>query len=296
MSVRVANAPCSWGVELADDPRNPAWRQVIKENAEAGYEGIELGPVGYMPENSGSLADALDEFGQDLVGGILYRPFFDPASWENVWDGALRTSKVLQAHGAQHLVLIDSRSHRRMATVGRASEAVQMDKADWNRFVNAFREVAKLGTEGYGLTVSIHAHAAVFMDFEPELERLLDEVAPVLLKICLDTGHHLLGGYDPVAFMERDLERVAYIHLKDTNPSVKRRVIENRTWFNEACADGLFCRLGQGDVDLSAVRQLIAESGYAGWCTVEQECNPTGPSTPFENAVENRKYLASIGL
>ena len=48
--IKIGNAPCSWGVEFADDPRNPAWRKVLQENAEAGYKGIELGPVGFMPK------------------------------------------------------------------------------------------------------------------------------------------------------------------------------------------------------------------------------------------------------
>jgi inosose dehydratase len=39
--------------------------------------------------------------------------------------------------------------------------------------------VAKMGAEEYGLTVGIHAHAAGFMDFEPELERLLDEMPKI---------------------------------------------------------------------------------------------------------------------
>ena len=39
MTIRIGNAPCSWGVEFADDPRNPSWQTVLKENAEAGYKG-----------------------------------------------------------------------------------------------------------------------------------------------------------------------------------------------------------------------------------------------------------------
>ncbi len=46
--------------------------------------------------------------------------------------------------------------------------------------MDAFRDriatIAKMGSEEYGLTVGIHAHAAGFMDFEPELDRLLNEV------------------------------------------------------------------------------------------------------------------------
>ena len=78
--IRIGNAPCSWGVEFADDPRNPAWRTVLQENAAAGYSGIELGPVGFMPEDPVLLREALQEYGQTLVGGVLFRPFHDPHS------------------------------------------------------------------------------------------------------------------------------------------------------------------------------------------------------------------------
>ena len=118
MAIEIGNAPCSWGVEFADDPRNPPWRQVLKDCAAAGYRGIELGPVGYMPEDPAILSEALDEHGLTLIGGVVYRAFSDPAEWDNVMDGAVRTCKALVAHGAKHLVLIDSISPRRAPTAG----------------------------------------------------------------------------------------------------------------------------------------------------------------------------------
>ena len=80
--IKIGNAPCSWGVEFADDPRNPAWRKVLQENAEAGYTGIELGPVGFMPEDPAVLGEALSEFNQELVGGVVFRPFHDASKWD----------------------------------------------------------------------------------------------------------------------------------------------------------------------------------------------------------------------
>ena len=88
----------------------------------------------------------------------------------------MRTCKSLVAHGAKHLVLIDSISPRRASTAGRPSEAEQMDKAEWGGFISRFRDIARMGSEEYGLTVSLHPHAAGFMDFEAEVERLLAEI------------------------------------------------------------------------------------------------------------------------
>ncbi len=294
--IKIANAPCSWGVEFANDQHNPPWRSVLSENAKAGYTGIELGPVGYMPEDPAVLSEALEECGLELVAGVVFRPFHDAAKWDEVIDGAVRTCKALNAHGAQQLVLIDSISPRRASTAGRVSEAEKMGASEWRAFRERITTVAKMGTEEYGLTVGIHAHAAGFMDFEPELERLLDEVDESILKICFDTGHHSYAGYDPVAFMKRHIGRISYMHFKDIDPAVKTDIIEGRTDFYEACGQGIFCNLGDGDVDFPSVRQILLDFGYEGWCTVEQDCDPAGSTSPIDDAKLNRTYLRSLGF
>lgn len=296
MTIEIGNAPCSWGVEFADDARNPPWRQVLSDCAAAGYRGIELGPVGFMPEDPAILSEALSEFDLSLIGGVVFRPFHDPQAWDEVLDASHRTCRALVAHGAKHLVLIDSISPRRAPTAGRANEAEQMDAAEWAAFRDRIATIARLGADDYGLTVGIHAHAAGFMDFEPELERLLDEVDESILKICFDTGHHSYAGFDPVAFMKRHIGRVSYMHFKDIDPVVKASVIENRIGFYDACGQGIFCNLGKGDVDFAAVRQVLLDAGFDGWCTVEQDCDPTLDVSPLADAQANSAYLASIGF
>lgn len=296
MSIRIGNAPCSWGVEFADDPRNPAWTRVLDECRDAGYTGIELGPIGFMPENPDILGPALAQRGLTLIGGVVFRPFHDAAKWDEVKDAATRTCRALVAHGARHLVLIDSISPRRAPTAGRPAEAEQMDSAEWKAFASRFRDIARMGTEEHGLTVSIHPHAAGFIDFEPEVERLLADIDPALLKICLDTGHSHYAGFDPVAFMSRHMARIAYVHFKDIDPEVKADVVAKRTGFYDACGQGIFCNLGKGVTDFHAVRNLLLESGYQGWCTVEQDCDPSGPTSPVDDARANRAYLRSISF
>ncbi len=296
MSIRIGNAPCSWGVEFAEDDRNPTWQTVLKQCAEAGYKGIELGPVGFMPEDPAVLGEALAEHDLELIGGVVFRAYHDPSAWEDVLDATHRTAKALKAHGAQHLVLIDSISPRRAPTAGRAGEAEQMDKSEWTAYRDRIAETARIGSEEYGLTVGIHAHAAGFMDFEPELERLLNEVDENILKICFDTGHHSYAGFDPVAFMKKHIGRISYMHFKDIDPKVKAEVIANRTGFYDACGQGIFCNLGDGDVDFPAVRQALLDAGFEGWCTVEQDCDPLLDPDPVGDARKNREYLESIGF
>lgn len=296
MTIHIGNAPCSWGVEFADDPRNPPWRRVLSDCAAAGYKGIELGPIGFMPEDPALLGEALAQDDLTLIGGVVFRPFHDPEKWDEVLDAATRTCKALVAHGAQQLVLIDSISPRRAPTAGRAEAAEQMDTAEWTAFRDRIATVAKMGAEEYGLTVGIHAHAAGFIDFEPELERLLDEVDEKVLKICFDTGHHSYAGFDPVAFMRRHIGRISYMHFKDIDPRVKADVIANGTGFYDACGQGIFCNLGTGDVDFPAIRKILLDARFEGWCTVEQDCDPTLDVSPIDDARKNRDYLKSIGF
>lgn len=296
MTISIGNAPCSWGIEFASDPAYPSWQSVLQQCAQAGYKGIELGPIGYMPEDPAVLRDELDKNDLSIIGGVVFRPFHDASKWDEVLDAAQRTCKALVAHGAKHLVLIDSISPRRAPTAGRANEAEQMDSAQWVAFRDRIATIAKLGTEDFGLTVGIHAHAAGFMDFEPELERLLEEVDDSILKICFDTGHHSYAGFDPVAFMTRHIDRISYMHFKDIDPKVKADVVAKRTDFYTACGQGIFCNLGQGDVDFAAVRRVLLDAKFQGWCTVEQDCDPSMPGTPMEDAQANREYLQSIGF
>ena len=296
MTICIGNAPCSWGVEFTNDPRNPTWRTVLTECAEAGYKGIELGPVGFMPEDPAILGEALDEFGLELIGGVVFRAFHDPAQWDDVLDGARRTCAALKAHGAEHFVLIDSISPRRAPTAGRATEAEQMDDAEWTAYRDRIVSVAMMGTEEYGLIPELHPHAGGFMDFEPEVERILAEVDAETLKLCIDTGHCTYAGFDPVAFMKRHMDRITYVHFKSTNAKVKAEAIANRVGFYNACGQGIFCNLADGEVDFPAVRQLLLDSGFKGWCTVEQDCDPTLNVSPIEDARVNREYLESIGF
>ena len=55
--IRVANAPCSWGVLEFDATATPApAAQVLDEMAAAGYAGTELGDWGFLPTEPRALA------------------------------------------------------------------------------------------------------------------------------------------------------------------------------------------------------------------------------------------------
>jgi inosose dehydratase len=296
MELSIGGAPCSWGVESSNDPRNPTWTRVLDEVRLAGLSGLELGPIGFMPEDPQVLGAALTERGLSLTAGVVFQPFHDPAKWGDVRDAAERTCRAVKAHGAKRLVLADSISARREPTAGRAAEAERMQGAELAGLLDRVRTVARMGAEEFGLSVTLHAHAAGWIEFEDELERAIEAIDPKILGVCVDTGHSLYAGFDPVAFYHRHADRVSHLHFKDIDPTVKARVIANRIGFFDACAQGLFCNLGKGLVDFAALRAALERGGYAGWATIEQDCAPDGPTSHLDDAKANLAHLVEVGL
>ena len=98
-----------------------------------------------MPENPDILGPALQEHDLTLIGGVVFRPFHDANAWEETLDGTLRTCQALSAHGAKHLVLIDSISPRRAPTAGRADEAEQMEQEEWSLYRDRIETCARIG-------------------------------------------------------------------------------------------------------------------------------------------------------
>lgn len=294
--MKLGNAPCSWGVEFADDPRNPPWQSVLDECAAAGFEGVDLGPVGFFPEDPALFRDALQSRNLTLSSAVVFRPFHDPAAGQECRDATIRTCRSLVAQGASQLVLIDSIAPERTKTLGQPGKAPTLSPENWKSFASRIRDAAKIATEEYGLTASIHSHAGGYCDFRDETERLLAEIDPRLLKVCIDTAHMTLAGMDPMDMTRRYADRITHVHLKDIDPVKRHDVVSNGIEFYKACADTMFCQMGEGEIDFNAFRKLLLSIGYDGWCTVEQDCAPDAVVSRVKVARANREYLSTVGF
>ncbi len=80
-----------------------------------------------------------------------------------------------------------------------------------------------------------------------------------------------MAGADPVQALRDWRERVGTIHLKDTRADVLEQVRADRADMITAWRRGLFCALGDGDVDLAGFCAELAGSGYDGWVVIEQD-------------------------
>ena len=120
----------------------------------------------------------------------------------------------------------------------------------------------------HGLTFALHPHAGTLAETAADVERLL---AATGVGWCLDTGHLLIGGADPVAFARDHGERVVHVHLKDVDAAVAARYRAGELDLLGATRAGLFRPLGRGDAQIADVLAALDVHGYAGRYVLEQD-------------------------
>lgn len=287
MAIRLATGPVTWGVDFADAPGNPPWRDVLDDVARSGLGALELGPVGYLPEEPDALRAALRERGLTAVGSFVFDDLHEPARREQVTAVAERASRAIAAAGGSVLVIIDKPGAERVATAGRSDAARRLSAAEWAALLESVERVADVA-RAHGLTPAVHPHAGGYLEFEDEIERL---AADTELALCLDTGHLAYAGADPVAALARFAPRLAHLHLKDVDGAVLDAVRAQRLDFWAALERGVFCPLGRGVVDFPAALAQLERQGYDGWATIEQDRVP-GSGAPLDDL---RASLRALG-
>jgi inosose dehydratase len=295
MSIDLANAPVSWGVDYADDPKNPAWEKVMTEIADAGYRHTELGPYGFYPTAPDVLRAEFDRRGLTVAAGFVFQVLHDPAKVADVMDVATRTVRLLSAVGGKYLVTIDHISKARMATAGQRDLAQRLDKPRQRHMIDLIDRISDMALEN-GVTPVIHQHAGSYIEFEDELESVAAALDPKKVGLCIDTGHMAYAGIDPVAFFRLHASRVKYFHFKDIDPTIRARVLADQVPFLDAVAQKIFCPPDRGMVDWQGLATALSETGFNGAATIEQDIDPTISLTPIEDARASLAYLRSVGF
>ena len=279
---RVAGAPISWGVcEVPGWGRQLAPEQVLSEMAELGITATELGPQGWLPADGAEVRALLHRYGLRLVGGfvpvVIHEADLSPAL-----EDARRAAAQLAAGGADVFVA---------AAVQDAawSAPVAQDDEGWKRAGEHLRTLADL-VAAEGLTLVLHPHVGTILETSSDVQRAL---AHSDVPWCFDTGHLLIGGVDPVAFVREHADRIGHVHLKDVDASLAERLRQGELSLVGATQAGLFQPLGEGDARIDEVVRLLAEAGYERWLVLEQDRAITGsePADDGGPALDVRKSI-----
>lgn len=294
MSTRVANGPVSWGVDMPDTPDAPPWEQVFSEIAEAGYRWCELGPLGYLPDDDDLVQAALESRRLSVAGSFIFQPIHDASRHRHLTDVTRQTCQRIARLGGSFLVVIDMLTDERAATAGRRADAQRLDGRAYADQLAGLRQVCAVAAD-HGLTPVLHPHAGTPIEFEDEIERILDDTSDDGLQVCLDTGHLAYAGIDPVRFLADHRDRVPYLHFKDLDPVVHARVLDERVSFLEAVAQAVFCPIGRGSVDFEGLAAEL-QGWFDGPGTVEQDREVDADTSALDDARASLAALRRLGL
>lgn len=309
--IHVANAPCSWGTLEFEGWRGEriGYQQMLDELVETGYTATELGDWGFMPTDATDLQSELARRNLSMLGAFVGIRFRDAAALAQGEAAALRTARLLAGVAEKlnqsqkpFVVLADDNATDPIRTqnAGRVRPDMGLSAAEWQTFAQGVERVARTVREETGLPAVFHHHCAGYVETPEEMACLLELTDPKLVGLVFDTGHYAFGagpdGCEQVLDgLNRFAERIWYVHFKDCQPDVARRSREENWEYFAALRHGVFCELGQGCIDFSAVLAWLPEHSYQGYITVEQDVLP-GMGAPKESARRNREYLKQIGL
>ncbi|MEJ7636024.1 TIM barrel protein [Aeromicrobium sp.] len=257
---RVAGAPISWGVcEVPDWGFQLPPERVMAEMERMGLRATEFGPDGFLPEDPEARKAFLETYRLRAVGGflpvVLHDDAHDPMSEIDTFvDGCLAT-------GAGVMVLA--------AATGVDGYDVRpvLDEAQWRTLLDNLDRIADHAKER-GVLAVIHPHMGTIVETADDVRRVVEGAH---IGLCIDTGHLVAAGADPVAITLAHVDRVRHVHLKDVDAAIAERLRTGEIGFSEAVAEGLFCVLGTGDVDLIAMLEALRDGGYEGWYVLEQD-------------------------
>ena len=296
---RVANAPCSWGVieNVGGEREGYAW--VLDEMHETGYQGTELGDWGFMPTDPDKLRQELEARDLNLLASWVSVYLHDADRHAASEADAVRTAGLLaEVGGPESLIVLGNDPYgdpMRTHYAGRIQPEQGMTDAQWQVFTEGANRVARAVQRETGLRTVFHHHIGTWVETPQETARLLRMTDPEVLGLVFDTGHYRFGGGDPLVGLQLHADRIWHVHFKDHAPRIAERSRLEGWNGLQSVGHGVFCELGQGDIDFPAILAKLNELNYQGWIVVEQDVLP-GMGSPKASSQRNREYLRSIGV
>lgn len=298
--IKIANAPCSWGVlEFGLEGKTAGYAQVLNEMKEAGYAGTELGDWGFMPTDPVLLKNELRKRDIALLGAFVPVDFSNPAAHVPGEKSALRVAGLLgkASMDKPFIVLADDNGKNPVRTknAGRIKPEQGLSGEQWKLFAAGVERIARAVQRAFGLRTVFHHHCAGFVETPAEVDTLMQLTDPDLVGLCLDMGHYRFAGGDPAQGLRQYAQRIWHVHFKDCHAGIAAESRAGKWDYFESVRHGVFCELGKGEVDFPSVAGELRKMKYDGWIVVEQDVLP-GMGNPKECAARNRAYLHQLQL
>ncbi len=258
----IAISPVCWGVSETRgwgpqlDPE-----RVLHEVAGMGGTAVEAGPSGFLPDRSDVARSLLKRHRVKVVAGpvraVLHHHDLRQTELVHI-DGH---AAWLSALGADTLILtlIGSRDD--------GDPDVALSSTGWAHLLNAIGSVQHVCLNRR-LRLAVQPRYGSMIQGPADIERLLvgSEVG-----VCIDVGHLVIAGADPIEVVELASGRIDHVHVADVDRELAAKVRAREIDYATGVGRGLYKPIGDGDAGVAEVVSAVQRSGYRGWYGIESE-------------------------
>lgn len=268
--MRIGVNPLSWmNDDLPSLGGETPLSVALTEGRQIGYQGFELGNK--FPREPGALSALLGEYDLALVSG-WYSGHLARGSVQEEIDAVSPHLELLARCGAKVMVYGEVADSIQGAPVSLSKRPRFIHDEQWEGYARRLDAFAA-HTLSHGVRLAYHHHMGAYVEAPDDIDRLMaltsDDVG-----LLFDTGHVTFGGGDPLAVLDKHIDRVCHVHCKDVRPHVLR-LARNGDWtFLQSVINGAFTVPGDGAIDFEEVIARLAAHGYRGWLVVEAEQDP----------------------
>ncbi len=270
-----------WGLELSPE-------RVLSEMQELGLVATELGSAGYLPSDPNELRALCSHYGLAMIGGFVPLVLHDPAQRRQTLADTRRAAQLMGNAGGTEFITS-------MVASLDWGPRFELDAAGWDHTAVMLAEVEAVVAE-YGMHQAIHPHIGTMIERPEDVKNVLDRSE---VGWTFDTGHLMIGGYDPLEFLRDARERIVHVHLKDVHLDKAAPVFAGEQSIMQGVQNGMFCTMGDGDVPIAEIVTELEMTGYDRWYVIEQDAAITdGEPAPGEgpkiDVLRSIEYLRAI--
>jgi inosose dehydratase len=286
-AIKLAIAPIGWtNDDLPELGGEIPFEQCVSEMALAGFSGSEVGNK--YPKDPKVLNRALELRGLTICNA-WFSSFLTTKPYKEVEKEFIEHRDFLYAVGAR-VIGAAEQGHSIQGQDKPVFDAKPVFTGeDWNNLCEGLNKLGKRAAEK-GMKLTYHHHMGTGVQTAPEIDRLMENTDPELLGLLYDTGHLVFSGEDHLKILDKWMNRIRHVHLKDIRPAIHKKAVEEKWSFLKAVKAGVFTVPGDGSINFSPVFEKLQKAKYSGWWVVEAEQDPA-KANPLEYAVKARKYI-----